>query len=64
VQIALRRDDVDMVGLDKESVLDQFNWDLCVVRKNFVEHRRHGSQMIDDGDGDAHVGGRFSSERI
>ena len=35
---------------------DQFNRHLCVARENLVEQGGYGSQVINDDDGNAHIG--------
>src|ERR1035438_6194079 len=48
MQIALFRDDEHMVGLNVQSVRDQFNRHLGEGWENFVEPGGYGSQVIDD----------------
>ena len=45
-----------MVGLDHQSFRDQFNRHCRVTRENFVKQGGHGSQMIDDDDGNTQIG--------
>jgi hypothetical protein len=56
VQITLCRDDEYTVGLDEQSLGDQFNRHLCVARENLVEKGGDGSQVINDDDSNAHIG--------
>jgi hypothetical protein len=56
VQIALRRDDEHTVGLEDQSFCDQLNRHLCVARQNLMEQGGYGSQVINDDDGNTHIG--------
>ena len=56
VQITLRRYDEDMVGFENQSFRDQFDRHGRVVWQNFVKPRSHDPQMINDDDGNPHIG--------
>jgi hypothetical protein len=56
MQISPRRDDEHMVRLNIQSLRDQLNRHLCVARENLVEMGGYGSQVIDDDDGNTHIG--------
>jgi len=56
VQVTLLRNDEHTVGPDEQSFRDQFNLHLRAARKNLVEPSGYCSQVIDDDDGNTHVG--------
>jgi hypothetical protein len=56
VQVTLFLDNEHMVGLDEHFSRDQFNRHLCEARENFVEQGGYGSQVINDDDGNTHIG--------
>ena len=43
------------VRSDDQSIANKLDRQSCVTRKNFVEQRRHFTQVIDDNDRDTHV---------
>ena len=56
MQIALRRNDEHVIGLDEQPVGDQLDRHLGVARKKLMEPGGDDPQVIDDDDGDTHVG--------
>jgi hypothetical protein len=55
MEIALRRDDENVVRLNQEMVRDQLYWHVSITWKYLMQRRRDDAQMIDDDDGHAHV---------
>jgi hypothetical protein len=55
MQIALGRNDEDVVWADDQAFRDQLDGHPGVFRKDLVQKRRGLSQMIDDDDGDAQI---------
>jgi hypothetical protein len=55
VQIALRRDDEDVIWLQDHSFRDQPHWHLGIRRKNFMQLCGYEPKMINDDDRYAHV---------
>jgi hypothetical protein len=56
VQITLCWNNEYPVGPNPQTIRDQLDRHLRVARKNLVQQSPHGSQVIHDDDGDAHVG--------
>jgi hypothetical protein len=59
VQIPLRRDNIHVIGLNKEPFRDQLNRHLRIARENLMEKRGHGSEVIDDHHCNSHIGGQM-----
>jgi len=55
MQIALGRNDEDVVWADDQAFRDQLDGHPGVSRKDLVQKRRGLSQMIDDDNGDAQI---------
>ena len=59
MQVALLRDDKDMIGPDEQSFRDQFDRHLCIARENLMEPGGDGSQMIHNDNRHTHVCGQM-----
>ncbi len=62
VQITLRRDDEHAIGLDVQAFCNEFDWHMRVIREDFMEEGGRRSQVINDNDRYAKIGGQISKQ--
>jgi hypothetical protein len=62
VQIALCRDDENVVGPDIQAFGDEFDWHLRIAGENLMEPGSNGPTMVDDDDRSTEIGGQMPKQ--